>query len=197
MSDEIDLRVVHPGDALSALLDGELTMADEAAVRRHLDGCGSCRAELDEVAAARQAVRGLPAVAPPAGFVGEVVDGRRRADRRGVAVTLVAAALALVVGLVAATRDAGAPAGSDDGSQQVALVDRPVRPFFPTPRGASPGPGFPRWDAGRPGPDVKLPSPARPDPSGDGDDEQSMPDRAPEADREMLGLTGGCACWMV
>ena len=61
--DEVDLRAAHPGDALSALLDGELEPADEAAVRRHLAACEPCRIEFDDVTIVRRTVRGLPAVA--------------------------------------------------------------------------------------------------------------------------------------
>jgi anti-sigma factor RsiW len=189
---EIDLRVGHPADELSALLDGELAPADRDAVRRHLDGCEPCRAELDEVAAARRAVRDLPAVAAPPGFVGGLVDQHRRADRRRAAVALMAAALALVVGVVASTSGGGegAPAGADGDSEQVALVDRSIRPLPPAASGALTGSVGQRWDAGRPGPDVRLPSPAGGDPSG-GDDEEANLDRAHEAGRGMLDLMGG------
>jgi anti-sigma factor RsiW len=194
--DEIDLRVGHPADELSALLDGELDSATEAAVRRHLDGCEPCRAELDEVATVRRALRDLPAMPAPPGFVGQLVDQRRRASRRGVAVTLLAAALALVIGVVAAD-DPGAPASapktSDDESEQVALVDRSDRPFPPAPVEASAGTGLQRWDAGRPGPDAKLSrlllSARRDSPTGD--DGGSVLDRAHEVGREMLDLLGG------
>jgi anti-sigma factor RsiW len=170
--DEVDLRAAHPGDALSALLDGELEPADEAAVRRHLAACEPCRIEFDDVTIVRRTVRGLPAVAAPPGLVDRLVDRQQRSHTRRVAVALVAASLTLVVGLVASAERSGAPAGAGGDSQQVALIDRRVRLFPPTPREAvASEPDDPRWDAGRPGPDVKMPSPAGRSPSGGRDDE--------------------------
>ena len=193
---EIDLRVAHPADELSALLDGELDAATEAAVRRHLDGCEPCRAELDEVATVRRALRDLPAMPAPPGFVGRVVDQRRRANRRGVAIALLAAALALVIGVVAADdqdRPTGAPKAADDDSEQIALVDRADRPFPPPPGETPGGAQLQRWDARRPGPDAKLSrlllSARRNSPTGD--DEGSVLDRAHDVGREMLDLLGG------
>jgi len=168
---EIDLRVVHPTDELSALLDGELSPDDEAAVRRHLDGCEPCRIEHDAVEAVRRTLRGLPTVPAPPGFVGELIERRHRANRRGAALTLLAAGLALVVGVLAADgmRDGGGP---------------------PTPRELSAGAGLPRWDAGRPSPDERMSLPVRRGPS-TGDGEVSVLDRARGVGGEMLDLVGG------
>lgn len=71
----------HPGDALSALVDGELSSAEAVAVRAHLAGCPECSAELDGVSEARAWVRGLPPVEPPAAFYRALAlpDRRRRA----------------------------------------------------------------------------------------------------------------------
>ncbi|MCU1378107.1 MAG: Transrane transcriptional regulator (Anti-sigma factor RsiW) [Acidimicrobiales bacterium] len=57
----------HP-DTLSALLDGQLDVAELEAVQAHVVACAECTAELDAVREARAAVRSLPAVEPPAGF---------------------------------------------------------------------------------------------------------------------------------
>jgi anti-sigma factor RsiW len=176
--EEIDLRVGHPDDELSALLDGELDADAEAAVRRHLDRCEACRRELDDVAAVRGALRAMPTVAAPEGFIGQLVDRRHRADRdrRGVAIVLLAAVVALVIGLVAAdARGApgwpGAPVGDDVVAEQVALVDRTPRPWFPGARAVGAGvTGVPRWDAGRPGPDAKVSLPV---PRASSDDESA------------------------
>jgi anti-sigma factor RsiW len=59
----------HPGDLLSAWLDGELAPKEAAVVAAHLDGCPACAAERDEVDAARAAVRGLPALDAPPGVL--------------------------------------------------------------------------------------------------------------------------------
>ena len=66
MSDVSDL---HPGDALSDLLDGRLPAREAAELRAHLVTCADCAAELDAVRDARTSVRSLPAVEPPAGFL--------------------------------------------------------------------------------------------------------------------------------
>lgn len=97
---------VHLGDVLSALVDGELTPDEEAAARAHLEGCAACRDELDATQATADLVRGLPAVDPRFGFYERMlrpgfggVDRRRM--RTGVAIASMAAAVALVIGLVA------------------------------------------------------------------------------------------------
>ena len=58
----------HLGDALSALLDGELPAPMERGARAHLAGCPECVQELAAVDQARRWVRALPLVEPPFGF---------------------------------------------------------------------------------------------------------------------------------
>jgi hypothetical protein len=94
----------HAGDALSALLDGELTDVEAADVRAHVAGCAECSAELEGAREAREMLRGLPAVDPPAGWIEELVsDGKvvALAPRRRLAmttmITSVAAGLLLLV----------------------------------------------------------------------------------------------------
>lgn len=75
---------VHPGDLLSAWLDGELPPADAAAVAAHVEVCPACAAERDEVDGARAALRGLPLLLPPPGVlrplpalhVGDLISAR-------------------------------------------------------------------------------------------------------------------------
>lgn len=59
----------HPGDLLSAWLDGELGTDEGAAVAAHVDGCPACGAERDEVQASRAALRRLPVLEPPPGVL--------------------------------------------------------------------------------------------------------------------------------
>lgn len=74
----------HPGDLLSAWLDGELAPAEAATVSAHLDGCSACAAERDEVEEARTAIRALPLLEAPSGVlmatpavhVGDVISAR-------------------------------------------------------------------------------------------------------------------------
>jgi anti-sigma factor RsiW len=59
----------HLDDTLSAYLDDELAPAARREVEAHLAGCAACRAELDEVAAARRAIRIMPVHARPRSLV--------------------------------------------------------------------------------------------------------------------------------
>ena len=54
----------HEGDRLSAFLDDELDDDDALAVTRHLERCGACREELEQLRSTRSALRSLPPVAP-------------------------------------------------------------------------------------------------------------------------------------
>jgi anti-sigma factor RsiW len=82
----------HADDALSALLDGALNLAEEAEVRAHVAECEACAAELEAVRAARSWVRTLPLVDPPFGFFERLLATRRR--RRFGAAAMVAATAA-------------------------------------------------------------------------------------------------------
>ena len=100
----------HLGDALSALLDGELPRPQEEAARAHLAACPACTEELLAVRQARAWVRALPPVEPPFGFYERILRGapvsvdafvptsslRRRA---GVAALGAAAAAVTVLGI--------------------------------------------------------------------------------------------------
>jgi len=96
--------VNHPGDLLSAYLDGELTSLELGAVIGHVAECAECRVELEGLAGARAAVRGLPVLDVPPGVV--PVPEPARAVRRRMPVAAwaasVAAAAAVVLGVLAA-----------------------------------------------------------------------------------------------
>jgi anti-sigma factor RsiW len=66
-------------DMLSAYLDGEVTDAERAAVEQQLEASAEWRAELADVRAARDAVRGLPVREAPSGFW-DAVHARVAAD---------------------------------------------------------------------------------------------------------------------
>ncbi len=55
----------HPGEQLSAYLDGQLDTAEHDYVIGHLDYCTDCRLELHELDSARTAIRSLPGLEPP------------------------------------------------------------------------------------------------------------------------------------
>jgi len=66
----------HLGDALSALLDDELPVAQAAQARAHVAECPTCAHELAAVTQARAWVRALPPVEPPFGFYARMLDDR-------------------------------------------------------------------------------------------------------------------------
>jgi anti-sigma factor RsiW len=71
----------HLGDALSALLDGELPAPQEHVARAHLADCPDCTRELAAVDQARTWVRALPPVDPPFGFYERMLLDRQPAIR--------------------------------------------------------------------------------------------------------------------
>jgi anti-sigma factor RsiW len=92
----------HLGEVLSAYLDDELAPAARRDAEVHLRGCARCRAELDEVAMARGAVRALPVRAFPAERWEELVAAAGRVvplrpARRAVWVVAAAPAAAVAV----------------------------------------------------------------------------------------------------
>ena len=56
----------HPGDLLSAYLDGELAPEEHRAIATHLDVCDACRSEFAAIASTRASLRSLPLIEPPA-----------------------------------------------------------------------------------------------------------------------------------
>jgi anti-sigma factor RsiW len=104
----------HPGDALSALVDGELDAPGAADVRAHVADCAACAAELAQIRGARLALRRLPAVEPPPGFLESFRPGSNvvplRSRRRRVVGANVAAAAAAAVAAIALL---GAPPGAE------------------------------------------------------------------------------------
>ena len=89
----------HPGDYLSAMVDGELTPAEEADVQAHLVVCSGCRRELEGARMARLWIRALPPVDPPFGLYQHLLQPYRPRHRRFVMAALgaAAAAAALVI----------------------------------------------------------------------------------------------------
>ena len=63
----------HLGDALSALLDNELSSAALREAEAHLANCPACQAELGDIAGARAAVRALPIHPWPPGWWEELI----------------------------------------------------------------------------------------------------------------------------
>ncbi len=84
----------HLEDALSAYLDDELAPAARREAEGHLAGCAECRVELDEVAAARGAIRIMPVHAAPRPILDVASSSARPSPRRAVWVMVAAAAAA-------------------------------------------------------------------------------------------------------
>lgn len=90
----------HPGEQLSAYLDGQVNTLEHDFVISHLEFCTDCRLELHELDSARTAIRSLPGLEPPE-FLDlhrERVERERWTRRRVIAAGAgVAAAAALLV----------------------------------------------------------------------------------------------------
>jgi anti-sigma factor RsiW len=95
----------HPGDLLSAYVDGELTQRELEGVRVHLDECPECRRELQLIREARTLVRDLPPVDPPFGFFERMLPPRKRWARAGVSALAAGAVASVAVMALAAPRE--------------------------------------------------------------------------------------------
>lgn len=143
----------HFGDRLSALLDGELAVAEARAVRAHLAECPPCAAELEAVDAARSVLRGLPPVEPPAGFLdglaprpAPVVPLRRRGAAASAVASVAASILVVALG-AGGLRSPLAPSVSsavDDHASTVAALADAGLGVRPTSADAPPTTAVPR-----------------------------------------------------
>ncbi|HLM63610.1 MAG TPA: zf-HC2 domain-containing protein [Acidimicrobiales bacterium] len=183
----------HPGDLLSAHLDGELPAELASHVECHVATCSRCRADLDELAAARALLRQLPVVSAPPGFGAALVRSRQQSSRRGVALALVAASVAVVAGLFVAD-PATPPSGNSpalaltsDSPRFDAGMTATTRPALTTTvPGASPAPTV-----------AAVPAPGRVPPAGAGavadpsPPPPSLVDRVGDAVTGLLDAIGG------
>ena len=71
---------MHPTDELTALLDGALPADRAEAVRAHLSGCATCRAEKARLAGAAALLAALPAPPAPSPFFAARLEARLRAE---------------------------------------------------------------------------------------------------------------------
>jgi anti-sigma factor RsiW len=128
-----------PDDRLSAYLDGELDAAERDTVDGYLDESSEWRAERDEVAFARDALRGLPEHDARPGFWEDVLSpdmAKARARRRSrlprlltAATAAVAVAAVVVAALVIPSPDRvtpQVPALSDSHAVRTSVSDEPV-----------------------------------------------------------------------
>ena len=110
----------HEDERLSAFLDDELREADALEVTRHLSSCERCVRELADLRAAREMVRGLPNLEPPAVLFSDAVAAASL-ERMRWSRTVRAASVALVGTAVFVT--AAFAAGGDDGGTVVPPVE--------------------------------------------------------------------------
>ncbi len=107
MSSQFDAGL--PEDLISAYLDDECSEAERAAVAARLESDDAWQAVFAEVSAARDLVRALPPVEPPAGFIESLISAsvprpvRAHRSRRARAFAGLAAVAAIVVGFMLAS----------------------------------------------------------------------------------------------
>jgi anti-sigma factor RsiW len=94
--------MTHPGELLSAYLDGELSPSEMRQMLDHMSRCGSCAGDLERLQRVRSGVRSLPVLELPPGRIEEarpqVVPLHRN---RGLWVGAAAAVVAIVITLAA------------------------------------------------------------------------------------------------
>ncbi|MGH8952330.1 MAG: anti-sigma factor family protein [Acidimicrobiia bacterium] len=107
--------MTHAGELISAYLDGELARAEIDQLLDHLDGCGRCAAELQEMQRVRSAVRSLPLLELPPGLIpeadAEVIPLHRN---KGFLVGAAAAVVALVIAVAAILTPAATPVSLEE-----------------------------------------------------------------------------------
>lgn len=80
------MPAAHYGPELSAFLDGELTADEQVTIVAHLQTCTDCLLELQDLDAARTAVRSMPGVEPPVPLLPRVPARSQRTSLRRLAV---------------------------------------------------------------------------------------------------------------
>jgi anti-sigma factor RsiW len=129
--------MIHLGELLSAHLDGELTLEEARLVAGHLEVCGACRTEFDDLAAARAAVRALPALELPESVMSAIPPTERRRPKMPAPQWAAVAAVVIALAVGSATLLDEMPpeqvSASDLGAVYVARVSVD-RDLPPTPR---------------------------------------------------------------
>ena len=91
------MPAAHYGPELSAFLDGELTAHEQAIIVKHLQACTECLLELQDLDAARTAVRALPGLEPPVPLLPRLPVRAQRTSLRRLAVAAAGFVVAAVV----------------------------------------------------------------------------------------------------
>lgn len=121
----------HPSALLSAFLDDELDDGLAAWVTRHLARCVACLEELEQLRAARSALRGLPDIRLPesllAGVATAAEDASINSRRRRRRLVGAAATCGVVGGVLGAAFVVGAPDGTVTPPVDRFVVDHVVQ----------------------------------------------------------------------
>jgi hypothetical protein len=118
-----------PPEDLSALVDGELPDGRAREAQAHLGVCASCRAEIERLRRADDAVRQGRVAAVPLSFRDRVAEAALLRDRRlplrrfGVPAAVAAAALLLALRPELVLRREGTLSAGDPVARQAALLD--------------------------------------------------------------------------
>ncbi len=105
----------HPGELISAYLDGELHGEEARELFKHLGSCGKCSEEMHQIQDVRAAVRSLPILEVPEGLTptrsADVVPIHRN---RGVLVGAAAAIAIFIIAIAALVTPAPATISVDE-----------------------------------------------------------------------------------
>ena len=105
--DSVMPPAAHYGPELSAFLDGELTSDEQVMIVKHLQTCTDCLLELQDLDAARTAVRSMPGVEPGDEMVARLPVRHQRTSlkRLGVAAAAVIGAIVIALNMAASGPD--------------------------------------------------------------------------------------------
>lgn len=103
----------HLDELLSVYLDGETSPAEARLVNQHTASCRRCRSRLEDLHAARSAIRGLPMLELPPALISDIGSGLEAPGRSHRAVWFGAAA-AIAAGFIAVSALLASPPPSLD-----------------------------------------------------------------------------------
>ena len=95
--DSVMPPAAHYGPELSAFLDGELTADEQTLIVKHLQTCTDCLLELQDLDAARTAVRSMPGVEPAEPIAPKLPVRQQRTSLKRLGIAAAAAIGAIVI----------------------------------------------------------------------------------------------------
>lgn len=93
------MPAAHYGPELSAFLDGELTNDEQEMIVKHLQTCTDCLLELQDLDAARTAIRALPGLEPPEPLLPRLPTRSQHAALKRILIAAAGFVTALVIAL--------------------------------------------------------------------------------------------------